>query len=109
MVEAVGGADDSAGRGWKRRKGLGWSDGDNLDLCVAKSAVSENSARGSSMTAAAYGRRIRASFVRTRRIHACTAERTGCSMDTRRWTGLSVQTAHKQWGNLKELASFLPL
>ena len=69
----VGAAENSEGGRRKRGKDVRWSYEENISYCDAESAVSENSARGSSMTAAAYARRIHAAFACTRQKHACTA------------------------------------
>ena len=55
------------------------------------------------MSAAELARRIRIRFVKDkcRPIHACTLQKTGCNLDSRRWDGRSSEGCKKFWERIR--------
>jgi hypothetical protein len=98
-VNAHGSADAQK----RRDKGLGWSDDENLALCLAAAFVSQDSIMGASMRQVQYARRIRGAFIKNllRPADACSQDGTGCALDRRRWDGRTAVSCGKPWSKVK--------
>ena len=74
-----------------------------MALVTAAAAVYHDPSVGSRMSSAELGRRTKTEFVqyKSRPVDACSLNRSGCSLDNRRWNGRSAEGCRKYYERVR--------